>query len=138
MTERQILLVKNSWSFVIVKSEEAGLLFYDRLFEIAPELQPVFKTHPKEQALRLTNMVTNMVSRIQHLDEIIDDIRALASRHSVYGVQTVYYRVFGAALIWTIQQMMDTRWNDELEEAWIDVYSLISNAMIQTQEAIAV
>jgi hypothetical protein len=42
MTERQILLVKNSWSYVIVNSDEAGQLFYKRLFEVAPEVKPMF------------------------------------------------------------------------------------------------
>jgi hemoglobin-like flavoprotein len=138
MTERQILLVKNSWSFVIVKSEEAGQMFYDRLFEIAPELRPLFKTHPKEQAQKLMNMVTMIVSKLQKLDEIMEDIKALARRHNQYGVKTAYYRILGAALIWTLQQEMKARWNDELEEAWIEVYGLLSQAMIKQQESVPV
>jgi hemoglobin-like flavoprotein len=138
MTERQILLVKNSWSFVIVKSEEAGLLFYDRLFEIAPELRPLFKSHPKDQAQKFVNMVTLVVARLQKLDEIIDDIKALARRHNQYGVKTAYYRIVGAALIWTLQQGLSDKWNDELEEAWIDMYAMLSKAMIQQQESVPV
>jgi nitric oxide dioxygenase len=121
-----------------VKSEEAGLMFYDRLFEIAPELRPLFKSHPKEQALKLMNMVTMVVSKLQKLDEIMDDIKALARRHNQYGVKTAYYRILGAALIWTLQQELKGKWNDELEEAWIEVYSLLSQAMIKQQESVPV
>ena len=42
----------------MVRSEEAGLMFYDRLFDIAPELQSLFKTHPKDQALKFMTMLT--------------------------------------------------------------------------------
>lgn len=138
MTDRQILLVKNSWSFVMVRSEEAGLMFYERLFDIAPELQSLFKTHPKEQALKFMTMLTMVVSKLQKLDEIIEDIKSLARRHNRYGVKTAYYRIVGAALIWTLHEVLKDKWNDELEEAWIEVYGLISQAMIRQQESVPV
>jgi hemoglobin-like flavoprotein len=137
MTERQILLVKNSWSYVIVKAEEAGLLFYNRLFEIAPELKSMFKTEPKDQSRKLINMVTLIVSKLQKLQEIEDEIKGLAVRHRKYGVDTAYYRIVGAAFIWTLQRGLKEKWNEELEEAWVAVYTVISDAMIKNQQAIA-
>ncbi|RAV99089.1 globin domain-containing protein [Pseudochryseolinea flava] len=137
MTERQILLVKNSWSYVIVKSEEAGQLFYHRLFEIAPELKSLFKSEPKGQSRKLINMVTLMVSKLQKLDEIQGEIKSLATRHHKYGVDPAYYRIVGAAFLWTLQQGLKDKWNEELEEAWVDMYAVISNAMIKNQQAVA-
>jgi hemoglobin-like flavoprotein len=138
MTERQILLIKNSWSFVIVRSEESGLMFYERLFDIAPELQALFKSHPKEQALKFVQMITLVVSRLQKLDEILDELKALALRHNRYGVKTAYYRIAGAAFIWMLQQLLEDKWTEELEEAWIEVYTLMSDTMIKQQESIPV
>ncbi|MBC7390352.1 MAG: hypothetical protein H7329_14135 [Opitutaceae bacterium] len=43
MTSDQIKSVKSSWALVILTAEEAGNLFYKRLFEIAPEVRPMFK-----------------------------------------------------------------------------------------------
>lgn len=137
MTERQILLVKNSWSYAIVRSEEAGLLFYDRLFEIAPELKSLFKTEPRDQARKLISMVTLMVSNLQKLGEIMDEIKSLAIRHRKYGVDPAYYRIVGAAFLWTLQQGLKEKWTEELEEAWADAYTIISDTMIKNQQAIA-
>jgi hemoglobin-like flavoprotein len=137
MTDRQILLVKNSWSYLIIKSEEAGLLFYNRLFEIAPELKPMFKTEQKDQSRKLITMVTLIVSKLQKLEEIQEEIKNLAIRHRRYGVDTAYYRIVGAALLWTIQRALPEKWTDELEEAWVEVYALISESMIKHQDAIA-
>ena len=122
----------------MVRSEEAGLMFYERLFDIAPELQSLFKTHPKDQALKFMTMLTMVVSKLQKLDEIIEDIKSLARRHNHYGVKTAYYRIVGAALIWTLHEVLKDKWNDELEEAWIEVYALISQAMIRQQESVPV
>jgi nitric oxide dioxygenase len=137
MTERQILLVKNSWSYMIVKSEEISFLFYNRLFEIAPELKSMFKTEPRDQSQKLITMITLIVSKLQKLEEIQEEIKILAIRHRRYGVDTAYYRIFGAAFIWTLQRGLTGKWTEELEEAWVEVYALISEAMIKNQQAIA-
>src|SRR5436190_9443157 len=99
MTDRQILLVKNTWSYVVVKSDEAGQLFYERLFEIAPEVKPMFKGDMKEQSRKLMNMITMIVSKLQKLDEIIHEVRSLAQRHNKYGVKPEYYIIVGSALV---------------------------------------
>lgn len=135
MTDRQILLVKNSWSFVIVNSEEAGQLFYSRLFEVAPEVRHMFKGNTKEQAKKLMNMVTLIVSKLQKLDDILDEIKHLAQRHGKYGAHPAHYAVVGECLIWTLQQGLAEKWNTEVEEAWVKVYGILSDAMIYNQKA---
>ena len=133
MTERQILLVKNSWSYVIVNSEAAGELFYSRLFEVAPAVRPMFKGDTKEQARKLMNMVTLIVSKLQKLDDIMAEIKGLAQRHGKYGAQPAHYKVVGECLVWTLRQGLGDKWNKETEDAWITVYSILADAMIKNQ-----
>lgn len=135
MTERQILLVKNSWSYVIVNSEAAGELFYSRLFEVAPAVRPLFKGDTKEQARKLMSMVTLIVSKLQKLDDIIEEIKGLAQRHNKYGAQPAHYKVVGECLIWTLQKGLAEKWNKETEEAWISVYAVLAGAMIKNQNS---
>ena len=131
MTERQILLVKNSWSYVIVNADEAGQLFYKHLFEVAPEVKPMFKGDIKEQARKLMNMVTYIVTKLQKLDEIIDEVRSLAQRHGKYGVKPHYYQIVGTSLLWTLKEGLGDKWNLETEEAWTTVYTFLADAMIK-------
>ncbi|HEY5823290.1 MAG TPA: globin family protein [Cyclobacteriaceae bacterium] len=135
MTERQILLVKNSWSYIVANSEEAGLLFYNRLFEVAPSVQHMFTTDKKEQARKLMGMVTLIVSKLQKLEDILNEIKMLAQRHNKYGAQPAHYKVVGECLIWTLEKGLGDKWNKETEEAWITVYSVLSDAMIKNQSA---
>ncbi len=135
MNASQIQLVKESWGFVIVKSEEAGRLFYSRLFEVAPELKHLFKGDIKEQSRKLMAMVTLIVSKLDKLETIVTDIKALAVRHNKYGAKKEHYVLVGECLLWTLQQGLAERWNNETEGAWLSVYKVLSDAMIENQHA---
>lgn len=130
MTERQILLIKNSWSQVVPLAHEAGILFYDQLFKIAPELKGMFKSDIQSQAKKLTAMLTFVVSKLQCLDEIIDQVKALADRHVDYGTNKEHFLWVGVALIRTLKLALQENWNSELEEAWGEAYNTLADAMI--------
>lgn len=137
MDANQIALVKESWNYVIVKSDEAGQLFYSRLFEVAPGVQHLFKGDVKEQSRKLMGMVTLIVSKLDKLETILDDIRSLASRHNKYGAKKEHYAVVGSCLIWTLKTGLGDRWTKQTEEAWVTVYQVLADAMIVNQESTA-
>lgn len=135
MNARQIQLVKESWGYVIVKSDEAGQLFYSRLFEVAPNVRQLFKSDVKEQSRKLMSMVTLVVSKLDKLDTILNELKGLAVRHNKYGTKKEHYQVVGECLLWTLKQGLGDRWNKETEEAWVAAYTVLSGAMIQNQQA---
>ncbi|QHT67514.1 hemin receptor [Rhodocytophaga rosea] len=134
MTDRQILLVKHSWSFVIIRSEEAGELFYNKLFELHPELRPMFKNDLVFQAKKLIAMVTVMITKLQKMDDIMPEIHALAQRHVGYGTRPEHYAVVGKALVWMLEQGLGNRWTDETRVAWETWYNQLAKAMIEATE----
>ena len=138
MNAQQIKLVKESWGFVIVKSDEAGQMFYTRLFETAPELKHLFRADIKEQARKLMSMVTLIVSKLEKLDTIVPEIKSLAARHNKYGAKKEHYSAVGDSLIWTLKTGLGDRWTADTETAWLTVFKILSDAMIQNQVAAAV
>lgn len=139
MNEKQIQLVKQSWSYVITRSDEAGELFYSRLFEVAPHLKHLFKADIKSQARKLMSMVTLIVSKLDKLDTINNDIKSLAARHGKYGAKKEHYAVVGQCLVWTLKSGLEgqNRWNKETEEAWLAVYKALSEAMTQAPDGLS-
>jgi Hemoglobin-like flavoprotein len=133
MTPTQIQLVKESWSKVIPISDAAGSLFYQRLFDVAPGVRHLFKSNPHEQSRKLMTMITMVVSKLDQLDTILEDIKGLARRHDKYGAKKEHYAVVGECLIWTLNKGLGDHWNKETEEAWATAYTILSNAMIQNQ-----
>lgn len=137
MTERQIVLVKNSWAYVVINAQEAGELFYGRLFHVAPSVKSMFKHDQKEQARKLMNMVTLIVTKLNKLDDIMNEVKLLAQRHGRYGAKPEHYQVVGECLLWTLEQGLGEKWNEELMEAWTAVYLKLSSAMIKGQLEVA-
>jgi hemoglobin-like flavoprotein len=129
MTTRQIKLVENSWDYIITNTEEAGNLFYTRLFQQSPALRHLFKENMREQERKLISLITFAVSKINNLDEIANDVIALGTRHKGYGVKPEYYNDVATALLWTLEQGLGGQWNDELKEAWTTLYVTLAGIM---------
>ena len=141
MTQKQIELVKSSWSLVsAIDPIIVGDLFYNRLFEIAPQVKHMFRNPIPEQSKKLIAMINYVIIKLDKLEDIIGEVGKLAQRHTNYGVKPEHYTIVGSALIWTLGKGLGEFWNDELKEAWIECYTILSNAMIsaansETKEA---
>ena len=133
MTEKQIQLVKESWAQVVPISETAGMLFYNRLFEVAPMVRSMFGDDLRPQARKLMSMLSMIVSKLDRLDTLLDEIKMLAGRHDKYGARPEHYEVVGNCLLWTLNKGLGDKWNNETEEAWVRAYGILSSAMIQNQ-----
>jgi len=53
MTPKQVALVQDSFAKVALTSEAAAVLFYDRLFDIAPQMKAMFPDDMIEQRRKL-------------------------------------------------------------------------------------
>lgn len=134
MTTQQIELVQQSWEKIKPASQAAGELFYHKLFEKAPQIRHLFANDVTEQAGRLTYMLTYVVSRLDKLDTILEDVQRLAIRHNKYGAEPKHYMIVGECLLATLKEGLGEDWNDESMHAWATAYDIIATAMIQAQE----
>ena len=131
MTQNQIQLVKSSWSLVAAMDPvDVGNLFYGRLFTIAPQLRPMFRGPIDEQSKTLIAMIHYVIIKLDKLDSILSEVGKLAQRHKSYGVEAGHYALVGDALIWTLQKGLAENWSEEVEEAWLACYAILSQAMI--------
>ncbi|MCF0055410.1 globin domain-containing protein [Dyadobacter sp. CY356] len=130
MNDRNILIIKTSWSHVLSQPENPGYVFYNALFEMAPCLRHMFKSDMDQQIVKLTDMITFMVSNLQNMAEIRPEIDALARRHAHYGVKPEHYKTVGDALIRTMATISGSLWNDETKQAWVDLYNTWAEEMI--------
>ena len=137
LTPEQITLVKDSWSQVIPIAETAAKLFYGKLFELDPALQPMFSGDMVEQGKKLTQMIGIAVDGLDRLDDIVPTVQELGVRHLEYGVKSSHYDTVGAALLWTLEQGLGEGFTPEVKSAWTDVYMLLANTMKDAARAAA-
>lgn len=129
MNEQQIQLVQDSFEQVKPIAGTAADLFYDRLFELDPDLRPLFKADLSEQKHNLMTTLSFAVAGLSKPERILPAVRQLGARHAGYGVQTHHYQTVGEALLWTLSQGLGEQFTPPVEEAWTAVYTLLAQTM---------
>ena len=131
MNKEQIVLIKKTWSvFREVDPVLVGDVFYRKLFLDMPHIQHLFHTPRQEQSRKLIDMLNIIVSQLDNLSELTEEISQLAIRHVKYGVKEHHYKAVGNALLWTLQQGLGRDWNEEVKNAWTDCFQMLSTTMI--------
>ena len=130
MTPQQIDLVQSSFKKVVPIAGTAADLFYDRLFETAPHLRPLFPTDMTEQKKKLMAMLGTVVAGLNNLDTLMPAVRALGRRHSGYGAKAQHYAPVGSALLWTLEKGLGEAFTPEVKDAWATAYIVLSTTMI--------
>ena len=130
MTPDQVKLVQESFAKVAPISETAAVLFYDRLFEIAPKVKAMFPTDMTEQRRKLMATLAVVVGGLGNLESVLPAASALAKRHVSYGAKAEHYPVVGAALLWTLEKGLGDGWTPDVAEAWTAAYGTLSGFMI--------
>src|ERR1700758_5553152 len=130
MTPEQINLVQQSFAKVAPISEQAAVMFYDRLFEVAPQVKAMFRDDMTEQRRKLMATLAVVVNGLSSLESILPAASALARRHVAYGAKPAHYPVIGAALLWTLEKGLGDAWTPAVAEAWTAAYGTLSTFMI--------
>jgi hemoglobin-like flavoprotein len=131
MNAEQIALVQSSFAKVQPISEQAAALFYARLFELAPQVRPLFKGDMVEQGRKLMLMLGMITSKLNQLDALVPAAQGLARRHVAYGAQAAHYAVVGQALLDTLDKGLGDEFTPEVREAWSTAYAILSAVMIE-------
>ena len=129
MTPEQAILVKSSWAKVLPISDKAAELFYGKLFELDPELKPLFKGDMTEQGKKLMKMINTAVNGLDRLEEIVPAVQNLGVRHIGYGVKDKDYDTVGAALLWTLEQGLGDAFTEDVKHSWATVYGILASTM---------
>ena len=87
-----------------------------------------------EQPKKLLTMLSYVISKLDKLEDIMSEVTKLARRHASYGVKDERYTAVGSALLWKLEQGLGKEWNEEIEMAWTEVYTVLAGAMMAGQQ----
>ncbi len=128
MTTDEIKLVKRSWKILMgVDPSLLGETFYSKLFADHPELRSLFPKDMKEQYIKLTEMMSSIIMRLDHPD--IGAMTEMGARHIKYGVKQAHYKMVGEAMLWMLSKALGSEWNTPTAAAWIQCYQELTKAM---------
>ena len=130
MTPDQVKLVQQSFAKLAPIADQAAVMFYDRLFEVAPHVKAMFPADLTEQRRKLMATLSVVVNGLSNLETILPAASALATRHVSYGAKAEHYPVVGGALLWTLEKGLADGWTTEVADAWTAAYGTLSGFMI--------
>ena len=130
MTPEQIDLVQTSFKKIAPIAETAGQIFYDRLFEIAPDVRPLFPEVMTDQHKKLMQMIGVAVNNMERVEEIIPALVELGDRHKDYGVEDEYYPLVGSVLLGTLETALGDDFTPDAKAAWAKTYEALAGVMM--------
>ena len=145
---RVVLVLENTSDPAAASIELLTLdLPFNSIFTIAPQVYPLFSfskdnemmsdamyENPKFKkhaagVIRTVNTAVGMLG--PDLAPLVKILHGLGKKHVGYGVLEAHYAVVGQALIETLAAALGEAFTDEVKAAWVDVYGVISGAMIE-------
>lgn len=129
MTPEQIELVQRGFAQVEPIADQAADLFYDRLFDRAPDVRPMFRDDMTDQKRKLMEMLSTAVADLHRIDRILPALEDLGRRHAGYGTRPEHYDSVGEALLWTLEQGLGNAFTPAVAEAWAAAYAAIADVM---------
>ena len=131
LTEAQKRLVRESFESMQEYETSVVVLFYGRLFEIAPETRTLFKIDIWEQSRKLMDTLRATVDSLDNFMELSPALAELGRKHVTYGVQPYHYGKLRSALLWAMGQALGLEFDRETRAAWDQLLSAISSIMLE-------
>ena len=130
MSPPQKYLIRKSFAALEAHGSIPGLVFYRRLFELDPSLQPMFKGDIEAQSVKLLDMLGTLISHLERTALLETELRLMGQRHAEYGVQPQHYETVGRALLDMLEETLRGEFTTEVREAWTVLYGAVAEAML--------
>jgi hemoglobin-like flavoprotein len=137
ITDGQVALVQSSFAHVLPIADAAGLLFYERVFTLAPEARSLFGDDIALQASRTMAAIKTAVDGLDNIEQIAPFLVRLGARHVRYGVRPEHFEIVGDALLWTLEQGLGELFTPGVRDAWATAFGVIASAMLTGMEQAA-
>lgn len=131
MTPKTIKLVQDSFAQIAPIAPQAAALFYKNLFNMEPNLKPLFKGDMEAQGEKLMQMIGAAVGKLNDPESLAPILQNLGKRHAGYGVKASHYHTVGAALLMTLAQGLGNAFTAQVKDAWADVYGVMAKTMME-------
>ena len=118
-----------SFQRVATNTDKVADLFYDRLFDVTPDVRALFPADLSAQKQKLMAMLASAITNLHQIHSVMPEIRELGKRHVGYGVTVAHYALVGGALLWAIEHELGEDFTPEMRAAWTEVYTALAGAM---------
>ncbi len=132
LTDEQKQLIRDSYVTIARREYSTGEMFYERLFEIAPEFRSLFPNEMKAMRLKFIQAIGSVVNALELNEDVRPGVEELGQRHLGYGVKQEHYQKFGEAFIWAVGQVLGDKFTPEVKAAWEALYHILADMIFRS------
>ena len=129
VTPEQVMLIRDSFPGISELSGPIASLFYGRLFELVPEVRPLFRQDIAVQGRKLMDMLASLVANLDHIETLRPTLKEMGQRHAGYGVKPQHYASVESALLWALGTALQSDFTPGRKGAWRTLISDVSAVM---------
>ena len=129
LTQHQVELIQGSFCQIAPDASRVADLFYDTLFEIAPNTRPLFKNSMNVQGQKLMQMLSSTVAGLYDQEALVPVLQEMGRRHVSYGVKPVHFPPVSKALMFALKQHLSTDFTPEVRDAWAELLQWVNEVM---------
>lgn len=131
VSDEQKRIVKESFKLIERISDKTADSFYEHLFQIAPDVRPMFPDDLRDQKKKLMNALKLMVNSLDNVDKLVSVLEELGRNHKLYGVVDDHYVYVAEALMFAFEKGLGSKLTEEMRIAWTALYSVVASIMIE-------
>lgn len=130
MNEAQVNRIRRSWAQVEAAGPNLAGRFYERLFELDPDLRELFSgADMGAQNLKFMEMMGEVVRYADDPGKLMALMEESGRRHQGYGVRSSDYHTVGEAFLWAVEKGLPEAFDPDTQAAWAAGYSLVASIM---------
>lgn len=129
------LLVQLSLDKVLTATGSPGAMFFARLFELDPEIRPMFPSDLERVQRNFVAALAWMVEDLDDPEKLLPQLQQLGRLHHEWGVRESHYGTFRDALLWALERSVGATFTPEVRAAWLGTYAWMQEAMLRGSAA---
>jgi hemoglobin-like flavoprotein len=122
-------VVRETFRMIRDQAGPVSLMFYGKLFELAPETRRLFQIDMAAQGKKLMATLEVVVESLDHFEALRDKVRELGRQHAEYGVKPADYDTVLAAINYTFAHALGPDFDAAAREAWRVILTEVSDVM---------
>lgn len=131
LTQDDIDIIRACYMQLSSDLQRSGDVFYEALFDIAPDTRELFLADMSSQAMKLMSTIGLVVSQLQNSEALEPVVKDLALRHLAYGVEEQHYGQVREALFRMLGIVLDSAYSNEARIAWGKAYDGLADVMVR-------
>mmetsp|Transcript_32343 Transcript_32343/g.82414 ORF Transcript_32343/g.82414 Transcript_32343/m.82414 type:complete len:1373 (-) Transcript_32343:196-4314(-) len=126
-------ILSQSWDMAMdnCPGNEFGEMFFDVLFELAPNMGTLFNKPKQILSVKFCEMIATLVSFNNDPVRLAQQSIWLGMRHVKYGARAQHQQVIGQVVITTLERAVGDEWTAEMDHAWTELWQESCSAMLK-------